>query len=146
LQVADWYLHLRELKTGCSEVNNSMNDAITKGKDASQFATFDLDVLMKRVDNDRESALEIMGVFTDDVETRIDRIRNALMMNDFSTIASEAHTVKGSAATIGAIALGKTAEILERDAETKRGNSVTQMCQLLEMQFRQLLLVFSETK
>ncbi len=105
---------------------------------------FDLGNLLKRMDNDYETVRKIISIFTDDVRKRIDVIRDAILRHDFSLIASEAHTIKGSAATIGAESLRVSAEELERLAVKGCGSDVTSACQILYRNYIQLIKVIEE--
>lgn len=62
----------------------------------------DMEGLLDRLDGDLSLLHEIIPVFIEDIEGRIDRIEMAIGAGDFPLISVEAHTIKGSAGTLSA--------------------------------------------
>jgi len=60
-----------------------------------------------------ESLAELIDTFKTDTETRLQRIRAALETADVAGVRSEAHTIRGSARQIGAVALAEACQQLE---------------------------------
>ncbi len=68
-------------------------------------------------DND-EFLREIVGIFLEDTPLRIDELQQGLRAGDVPKFTRAAHSIKGSSANLGAIALRSVAERLEHDSRT----------------------------
>lgn len=66
-------------------------------------------------DND-EFLREIAGIFLEDTPLRIAELEQSLAANDVSKFTRAAHSIKGSSANLGAMALRAVAEVLEHQA------------------------------
>jgi HPt (histidine-containing phosphotransfer) domain-containing protein len=66
-------------------------------------------------DND-EFLREIIGIFLEDTPTRIGELEAALGHQDMEKFVRAAHSIKGSSANLGALALRAVAERLEHHA------------------------------
>ena len=74
----------------------------------------DLERIRLTSEGDRAFEEELFSLFVDDSGKRIGRIAAAVGEEDRETLAHEAHTVKGSAANIGANGMREIALALER--------------------------------
>ena len=68
-------------------------------------------------DND-EFLREIAGIFLEDTPQRINELSQSLAAGDVSKFTRAAHSIKGSAANLGAAALRSVAEKLEHQSRT----------------------------
>jgi two-component system sensor histidine kinase/response regulator len=75
---------------------------------------FDEKVLLNLLEGDRESAVEIVIQFQEDVVVQVARLRDAIEIGDSVVLRERAHTLKGSAASVGAEALRFYAADLEK--------------------------------
>ena len=62
---------------------------------------------------------EIAGIFLEDTPQRIAELEQSLVAGDVSKFTRAAHSIKGSSANLGAMALRAAAEKLEHDSRTK---------------------------
>lgn len=69
-------------------------------------------------DND-EFLREIAGIFLEDTPLRLAELDQSLAAGDVGKFTRAAHSIKGSSANLGAMALRGAAELLEHDARTK---------------------------
>ena len=69
-------------------------------------------------DND-EFLREIVGIFLEDTPQRIAELDQSLVASDLAKFTRAAHSIKGSSANLGAIALRAAAEKLEHESRTK---------------------------
>ncbi|MES2692152.1 MAG: Hpt domain-containing protein [Verrucomicrobiota bacterium] len=69
-------------------------------------------------DND-EFLREITGIFLEDTPLRIAELDQSLLAGDVSKFTRAAHSIKGSSANLGAVALRSAAEKLEHDSRTE---------------------------
>lgn len=74
----------------------------------------DWEYLHELTDNDSDLELELLDLFVSDASLRIVEIKNAIALNDFQSIAREAHQIKGSGSNIGAVQIQLAAEKLEQ--------------------------------
>jgi HPt (histidine-containing phosphotransfer) domain-containing protein len=100
---------------------------------------FDREGLSEKLDHDGVVVKEIIRIFLDDVPERIERLRNAVAAGDAAVVAVEAHTIKGSAATIMAGNLQKAASSLETAAEDADRNGMNDMFIRLNASFMSLM-------
>lgn len=75
---------------------------------------FAFDDLLERLGGEIDLVREIVGVFESHAPTVISRLEHAVGSSDWEVAAREAHTLKGSAATVGASAIQATALEVER--------------------------------
>ncbi len=69
-------------------------------------------------DND-EFLREITGIFLEDTPLRIAELDQSLLAGDMAKFTRAAHSIKGSSANLGAMALRTVAEKLEHQARTE---------------------------
>ncbi|GAX42757.1 multi-sensor hybrid histidine kinase [Tolypothrix sp. NIES-4075] len=65
-------------------------------------------------ENNAEFELELLQIFVEDIQPRLEAVKQAIEKNDFEKIAHEAHHLKGASANIGATAMHLAAETLEK--------------------------------
>ena len=74
---------------------------------------FDKADLLRRVDGDEVFLAELVGLFLQDITKQLDLLGRALGDSDAALCSRQAHSIKGSSATVGADALQKVASELE---------------------------------
>lgn len=80
------------------------------------FQLLDLGRLDEMVGGDEEFILEILQLFLDTSEGNIQQIRTAHQTSNYSSLAIETHTLKGSSGNVGANALMHVAGRVETAA------------------------------
>ncbi|MEH2196124.1 MAG: response regulator [Nostoc sp.] len=70
-------------------------------------------------ENNLEFELEILQIFVEDMQLRLEVIKIAIATHDFGQIGQEAHQIKGASANIGATAMHLAAEKLEQLASNQ---------------------------
>ena len=73
----------------------------------------DLSVALRWLGGDRRLLSELVGIFVDDGPKRLQAIRTAMTVSDMRQIEQVAHSLKGSAAILGATRLQTAALALE---------------------------------
>ena len=81
--------------------------------DRSAERPVDLAVAMRWLGGDRHLLSELVGIFVDDGPKRLQAIRAALTAADVRQVEHVAHSLKGSAAILGATGLSSAALALE---------------------------------
>jgi HPt (histidine-containing phosphotransfer) domain-containing protein len=96
----------------------------------------DLAVALRWLGGDRHLLSELVSIFVDDGPKRLEAIRAALSASDVREIEHVAHSLKGSAAILGATRLQSAALALEdaaHDGHTENGPAmVTQIARELD--------------
>ncbi|MBF0453007.1 MAG: response regulator [Candidatus Magnetomorum sp.] len=110
------YQYLSEEKKLSMKKENPL-ERKTKSKKES---VFDDQALLINTDNDTEFAILILSKFFNDMNPRIDLLKNTGTTLTIEALCYEGHTIKGLAKTVGAFQLSKTAYRLETLNETEK--------------------------
>lgn len=76
----------------------------------------DLAVALRWLGGDHQLLRELVGIFVDDGPKRLEALRAAMTAADGQQLEQIAHSLKGSAAILGAVRLQETALALEESA------------------------------
>jgi len=95
---------------------------------------------LERVEGDVELLREIAQLFLEDVPVRLAEIRDALEARDADALRTAAHSLKGAAANLSALAVGEAAKRLEiagqkhdlEDADVAFAVLETEVCRLTD--------------
>jgi HPt (histidine-containing phosphotransfer) domain-containing protein len=76
-------------------------------------------------ENNPEFEFELLQMFVEDIQPRLELIKIAIATHDFGQIGQEAHQIKGASANIGATIMHLAAEKLEKLAynQERRGTN-----------------------
>ena len=83
-------------------------------QETTESAPIDYDKALARAMGDREFLEEILQQFIDDLPRQLETLETALSNTDAEALASQAHTLKGAAANLGALDMSATALKLEQ--------------------------------
>ncbi|MCP5105786.1 MAG: response regulator [bacterium] len=100
-----------------------------------QPVIFDKNGLFERLLEDEELFNEIVGEFIEEIRQRITAMENAVEKSDESVLRHQAHTIKGTAGNIGAVALQKVASRLQASSEAGDMESAVSLVSRLREQF-----------
>jgi HPt (histidine-containing phosphotransfer) domain-containing protein len=103
--------------------------------------SIDLETTFERLDGDRSLFQELGQVFRGYCPRIVERMRRAIVMQDAKSLEDCAHTLKGSSANLGALAVSHAAAEIERLAHTGSVGSTSVEFGLLQ---EELERVFSE--
>lgn len=96
-----------------------------------------LETLRKLESPDDPNVLfELVGVFLQSSEARLSRLVGNLAGSDFHQIGEEAHSLKATCATLGAVALSELCKALEEAAIRKDLAETTRLVGVIELQYR----------
>ena len=90
-------------------------------------------------DSDNQFMSELLEGFVRDATAALERMRRNALMNDAPSLAREAHRLKGSSATMGAIRLAAACFAMERSAKSG-------ICHGLEPQVDSALAILDATR
>ena len=105
--------------TGCSReeaVGQNPRFSVANAAAESSPAIFDEDSLLQRLMGDRELGLQVLNGFIQDAPCQLKKLRGRIDESDAGGLVLQAHTLKGSAATVGAEALRAVAQAMETAA------------------------------
>jgi HPt (histidine-containing phosphotransfer) domain-containing protein len=108
----------------------------------------DLEQLNQISEGDIEFEVEVLQVYVEDISQRIDKIREAIAIQDYTQIRKEAHHIKGSSSNVGAMKMRSFAVQLEELDENQDSEKVLPISDqmLEEMQaIEQFMIVKAET-
>jgi two-component system sensor histidine kinase/response regulator len=91
-----------------------MTDAVHR--DSGPPEAIDRRQLLDAAGGDPELAVELVGILADDARRLLAGIDAATAAGDVAAVRSAAHSLKGSALTLGHVALGEAARSLEASA------------------------------
>lgn len=108
-------------------------------------SVFDLQDLLERTENDEELAREIIEIFLVDTPVQIANLRKNLEDEKIADLSREAHSIKGSAASIGAPAIREVAFQIE--SAFKRGGlgDIPPLLNRLDREFERLVQHLKES-
>jgi two-component system sensor histidine kinase/response regulator len=106
---------------------------------ASPADSFDLAAGLQRVEGDRELLEEISRIFADECPKMLAEIRSAFDASNAPLLERIAHTLKGSASNLGAVAVPRSAAALEQSARAGDFRSAEAQFKIVEKDVRTLL-------
>ncbi|MEH2395726.1 MAG: response regulator [Nostoc sp.] len=83
-------------------------------------------------ENNPEFEFDLLQMFVEDIQPRLEVIRIAIAAHDFGQIAQEAHQIKGASANVGATTMHLAAEKLEQLAYNQERRGTTNFISELE--------------
>ncbi|MFN6539516.1 MAG: response regulator [Nostoc sp. EkiNYC01] len=102
----------------------------------TNVALFELPIDWERLhqlsENNPEFEIELLEIFVDDIQPRIEIIKMAIAAQDFEQIAREAHQIKGASANMGITTMHLAAENLEQLARNQERRGTNQFILELE--------------
>jgi len=114
-------IHRKELISLLEEIGDrraNVPGAVYPSLKKTTNDAIDLVGALERLDGDRNLFDELTQVFKHDCPRIVDGIRHAIAMHDAKNLEGFAHTLKGSSASLGAIAVAQAAGEIERLART----------------------------
>ena len=117
------------LEGGRAETNQPAEEAAPVVLDAASAAALaagvDLELALRRLGGKRASYIRLLGSFVRDLALLPEQLRQQLAQADFESAARLQHTLKGTAATLGAGALATEAGMAEKQIGEWRAQAPT---------------------
>jgi HPt (histidine-containing phosphotransfer) domain-containing protein len=86
-------------------------------------------------DDNGEFLREITGIFLSDTPLRITEMEQSQVSGETAKFTRAAHSIKGSAANMGALALGAAAQALEAESKLKPLDQMTPLLEALKAEY-----------
>ncbi|MEH2358334.1 response regulator [Nostoc sp.] len=113
-------------ETAATEQTVSTTDA------GSVDLPIDWERLHQLSENNLEFELELLQIFVEDIEPRLEVVKIAIAAYDFQELALQAHQIKGASANMGATTMQMAAEKLEKFARNQERRGTTSFISELE--------------
>jgi len=104
----------------------------------------DLAVALHWLGGDQGLLRELVGIFVDDGPKRLEALRAAMTAADVQQLEQVAHSLKGSAAILGAARLQESALALEEAAHDGRAESGVHLVAQLAREVEQVIAFFAD--
>jgi two-component system sensor histidine kinase/response regulator len=128
----------KELATLLSRWLSPAGDTIPETPLLSDETLFREEEFLERLMDDRELAATIMAGFVEDIPRRIETLKLCLKKGDGEGVRMQAHTIKGAAANVGAVALSSVAGEAEGLAKGGNNRGLTILVRRLEREMKRL--------
>ncbi len=99
---------------------------------------FDRDAVLRRLMHDENLARDIVRAFLDHIPGQMEQMETHLRERDLRSAEATAHTIKGSAANVGALALSEAARVVEKRARSGEPGAASAGLADLKQQFTRL--------
>jgi CheY-like chemotaxis protein len=120
-------------KLGPAAVKTATTPALNRVKSA-----LDLPSVLNRLGGDRDLLDELVEVFKGECPKLMERIRVAIARQDAQGLEGAAHSLKGSSAQVGALAVSQIASEIERLARSQNVESTREHSRLLQNEIERL--------
>jgi len=104
----------------------------------------DLAVALRWLGGDQLLLRELVGIFVDDGPKRLETLRAAMTAADIQQLGQVAHSLKGSAAILGAARLQESAMALEEAAHAGRAENGVDLVGQLAREIERVLAFFAD--
>ncbi len=108
----------------------------------NESVIFDREGLLQRCMDDEDLMNEIVPVFLQSTEEKIELLQQAIIDKMGPEIKSHAHFIKGGAANAGALALRDSAEAIEQSGKTEDYNTAEKLIPELIQNFEEFKNIF----
>jgi two-component system, sensor histidine kinase and response regulator len=112
---------------------------VVSSKAAGRSPVFDQEALLGRLGGEEEIAADILKTFLETVPGQLDDLNLALGNKDVKRIERIAHTIKGGAASISAIAFKDVAFEIEQAGKKGEMDSIPPLLLLLQQEYNKLV-------
>jgi signal transduction histidine kinase/CheY-like chemotaxis protein/HPt (histidine-containing phosphotransfer) domain-containing protein len=106
---------------------------------SAEIGVLDIDGALARFDNDTEFYSELCEIFLKEAPKQMERLKNALDNNNIVLVEREAHSMKCSAANIGAELFRNNAQQVEAAARNNNINKARILYEMLEHEHEKVL-------
>jgi len=106
---------------------------------------FDKQTLLNRICNDEKLLIELVSIFIETVPNKINELKTACGSEALEDIKRIAHSIKGSASTIGALIMLDISLKIEEAAKACDAEKAVQLINELDAEFNKLKLHLEET-
>ncbi|MGC8826129.1 MAG: response regulator, partial [Anaerolineae bacterium] len=120
---------LRAVETALRRAPSAPRPASPTAEDTTPPAILDIDGVMRDWGLDRTMYAGYLHMFMEDLEGHLARLQEAFGNSDLEALRTTAHALKGSAATVGAVRLSRSASRLEAAAREQETADIPQALQ-----------------
>jgi CheY-like chemotaxis protein/HPt (histidine-containing phosphotransfer) domain-containing protein len=95
----------------------------------------DLERLSQAAGEDPEFENELLELFLEDQQERVENLRDLIQQEDYPLLQREAHTLKGASANLGISSLQRAALLLETAVKEEKWGELQERAQVVETEF-----------
>jgi len=126
----------KQLSEGGGLAEKDLAFKLGPDEDSDTIRIFDHVSLLLRLQGDEDFFQEVINDFLEDVTFRLEELWKAVKNNDAVQVEQQSHTVKGTAANVGAYALRDVALQLETAGKNKQLEKVPYLIEKIEAEFK----------
>ncbi|MCF4966563.1 GAF domain-containing protein [Nostoc sp. CMAA1605] len=89
-------------------------------------------------ENDHDFSMNLLQLFVEDTESRLELIKLAITTNDFHQLAQQAHHIKGASANVGATTMYAAVDQIEQLAQKQEHRGITELILEIEEIFHRI--------
>ncbi len=108
--ISKWMQKIHGDQEGDPELKDMQDGSVIA---ASKNISIDVDAALRRFNNDKEFFKELAKQFVEYLPDKLESLNKAILENDSEAVELHAHSIKGSAGTMGAVALSDLAQTVE---------------------------------
>ena len=116
-----------------------------KSQAPSQDPVFDRRAFLGRLMDDEDLAKQIVATFLDEIPNQIRALHRNVAEGDAASAGARAHTIKGTAANVGGMALSAVAYAMEKEGKAGHLSQVAALTPELDRQFELLRIAMQES-
>ena len=116
--------------------------AIGQSLKTSSRDAVDLAGVLERLDGDRALFDELTHAFEEECPNTVDGMRRAIASHDGKSLEHLAHTLKGSSASVGGLAVSEAAGEIERLAHSENLDNTRDQFTVLQMEIERMFTEF----
>jgi signal transduction histidine kinase/DNA-binding NarL/FixJ family response regulator len=132
--LARWVGNAATVRQQASEERTSLpGHSSASGK--SLLPTFDRDSALNRVGDDEDLLATLIGMMLNEMPCHISCLTNAFQLQNSSDFRRHAHSIKGAASAVGALALAECAAVIEHCARENLPTNISALVESLEQEF-----------
>jgi HPt (histidine-containing phosphotransfer) domain-containing protein len=109
-----------------------INLTLPKNDDFMAAPVFEIEKALNRIHNKKELLERVVDIFVKSLHERKDILENELNNENWETLGTIAHSIKGSSWTIGAQKLGNIAYEMEKAADLKELTRFRRLFQIFQ--------------
>ena len=108
-----------------------------------QHPVINKEAALERVDGDEELYQEIVEIFLEDTPIQLQKLDDAIKDGDITVAHRQAHSIKSSAANIGAEAMSAQSYTMEEAAGSGEADGLSDMFSQLTEEFNKVLALLN---
>ncbi len=94
-----------------------------------------------RLGGDKKTTDEVLVIFVEELQEMLQQIQDDIDKRDYNSLFSVAHTLKGTAANVGAVSISAIAANMQKAAENKSDKEIDQVLDSLLLEAASIIAI-----